>query len=366
MKPYGLFLALAVGCNHPAPFGSSATGVDGPFGGGAPPVRLTYNIGYDIWPSWSPDGSRIFYSAQDSMRPDKDHCVVAMPAAGGTRTPLQCPAPFQNDLTEIFQQPAFDGQRLAYAVSELGSAPEHAPFRFSMWLAPAAPNATARSILQFPYLAPSGSPHDAPMYLQWLRPGVLLYLGAENGCCNKDTLRFGENVVLFDVTAPKGTPRTYVPGTHRASAVAGSRDGTAIFYTFYGDSAVYRQDLASGQVDTAHNFGSGHIVRDPDVAGGRMIAVLDGQPNLRFVPPFDTVQVDYGGHLVLVDLASGAETILPDNGMLYKRPRFSPAGDRIVVEGYPYQVSSIRDANGAIIGADTVTSKWDDLWLLEE
>ncbi|HXI21885.1 MAG TPA: hypothetical protein VNH46_12395, partial [Gemmatimonadales bacterium] len=110
----------------------------------------------------------------------------------------------------------------------------------------------------------------------------------------------------------------------------------------------------------------GHIVRDPDVAGGRMIAVLDGQPNLRFVPAFGTVQVDYGGHLVLVDLATGGETILPDNGMLYKRPRFSPAGDRIVVERYPHQISTFRDANGAIIGADTVTSKWDDLWLLEE
>lgn len=46
-------------------------------------------------------------------------------------------------------------------------------------------------MLDFPYVAPSGHPHDLPRFMQWLKPGVLLYLGSEvGGCCRTDLLQF--------------------------------------------------------------------------------------------------------------------------------------------------------------------------------
>jgi Tol biopolymer transport system component len=140
--------------------------------------------------------------------------------------------------------------------------------------------------------------------------------------------------------------------------VNASPDGSTIYYTFPGDSLVYARNLSSGVVTTVHNFGAGHIVRDPSVVGARLVAVVDGKPGYRFVPAFNMVQVDYGGHLVVVDLATGSESWVPDHGLMYKRPALSPDGTRFVAEGFPYTVTGVP--------LDTVISKWADLYLFEE
>jgi Tol biopolymer transport system component len=149
-----------------------------------------------------------------------------------------------------------------------------------------------------------------------------------------------------------------VPGTTRASAVNASPDGSTIYYTFPGDSIVYARDLAGGAVTVVHNFGTGHIVRDPSVVGARLVAVVDGQPGYLLLPPFNMVQVDYGGRLVVVDLLTGSETWLPDYGLMYKRPVLSPDGSRFVTEGFPFTAIGVPP--------DTVISKWADLYLFEE
>jgi len=358
-----LALVLAAGCGHQDPFSYRQQPLPGPFGGGNP-LRLTFNIGYDIWAAWSADGSEIWYSAQDSFAFEQDHCLVSLPAGGGSGVRRQCPSP-SNNLTELLQQPAPNGTEVAYAISELGAGREHAPFRFSIWLADERAGSIPRLVQPFPYYVPSGKSHDAPIYLQWLRPGVLLYLGAENGCCNKDTLRFGEQVVTLDLTGPAPV-RTLVPNTTRASAVSAARDGLSIYYTFYGDSRVYQQVLATGQVSVLYDFGGGRIVRDPDVAGDRLVAIVDGIPNYRFVPAFGLVQVDYGGRLTIVDLAAANETLYPSLTHLFKRPRLSADGRRVVVEAYPMTITDILDGNGNVIARDTMVGKWDDLWLVEE
>jgi hypothetical protein len=354
---------LILACGHSDPFGTQRPVEDGPFSG-AQPIRLTYNIGADEWPAWTADGTTIYYSTQDSFKldprgvfPETDQCIARIPAGGGSRTDVACPlTPTSNDTTEILEQPAPLGSQLAYAVSELG-VKEHSPYRFSLWMTTTTPFAAAQKLLQFPYAAPSGKSHDAPLNLQWLRPGVLLYLGAENGCCLKDTSRFGEQAVLLDVSV---TPpvKNFIPGTSKASAVSASHDGASIYYTFPGDSMVYARDLATGTVTVVHNFGTGHIVRDPSVAGTRLVAVVDGQPGYRDIPPFDSVQVDHGGLLVIVDLATGTESGLPDYGLMYKRPVFSPDGSRFVAEGFPYVATGIPP--------DPVVSRWADLYLFSE
>jgi hypothetical protein len=220
-------------------------------------------------------------------------------------------------------------------------------------------------VQRFPYDAPSGNSHDLPLFLQWLKPGVLLYLGGQvGGCCARDTLRFGEQAVLLDLNGPSPV-RTFVPGTEHASAVAASSDGNTIYYTFPGDSVVFQQVLASGAVSILHNFGQGHVVRDPTVSGNLLIAVLDGRPKPQNLPPFGLVNVDFGGELIAVDLSTGVESPLFDTSHWFRRPRFAPGGGRFVVEGFPYVVTFIPIGGGQFL-ADTTVSLVNDLWLWEE
>ncbi|MFN8647826.1 MAG: hypothetical protein U0104_13740 [Gemmatimonadales bacterium] len=365
MKPiHLLWPILLAGCGHAEPFVTETPGEGGPWDPG-PPVRLTYNIGQDAWATWSADGATLYYSAQDTFTVDKDRCIVRLPGGGGTRSPLACPAdPGGNDTTEILDQPAVRGGELVYASSTLG-VDEHSPFRIALWRMRDTTFAPATRLFDFPYTAPSGRSHDAPLFLQWLRDGVLLYIGAENGCCRKDTMRFGEQVVLLDVSGP-APARTFVPGTTRASAVQASADGTTICYTIAGDSRVYRQLLATGQVDTLHDFGPGRVARDPQLRGTTLFAIVDGHDGFTDLPPFYAVQVDYGGKLVAVDLGTGTERRQGDTLHLYKRPRLAPGGGALAVEGYPMTINVLRDSTGTIILADTSVSRWADLWLLEE
>ncbi len=355
---------LLLGCAHGEPFGDGVPGSNGPRPGG-PPVRLTYNIGQDGTAAWTADGATIYYSAQDSFSSDKDHCIVRMSAGGGTRSPVACPEPpSANELTEIFDQPAPLGGRLVYSSSTLGVI-EHAPYRHTIWVADDEPFAPPSAVLVFPYFTPSGGSHDAPVHLQWLSPDTLLFVGAENGCCNKDTMRFGVEIVLLDLSGPAPV-RTLVPNTTRASAVQASVDGSAIHYTVAGDSRVYRQVLATGVVDTLHDFGPGRVARDPQLLGTTLYAIVDGHDGFIDLPPFFDVQIDYGGRLVRVDLPGGVETELGDSLHLFKRPRLAPAGGRFVVEAYPMTVNIVRDANGTVVAVDTAVARWADLWLMED
>ena len=357
-----LCLLLAAACAHQDAFSHHEAPVNGPFATSVP-LRLTYNIGADAFAAWSADGQTLYYAVQDSFSNDKDRCIMTLPSSGGIQRRMQCPWIDRNDTTEMLEQPApLDGQ-LAWARNDLG-VDEHAPFRHTLWLAPATPDAPGRILQTFPYVAPSGRPHDAPLYLQWLRPEVLLYLGAQNGCCRKDTLRFGEQVVLLDIS-DSNPVRTFVPGTSAASAVAVGDDGHTIYYTFTGDSRVIRQDLSTGDTTLVHDFGPGHIVRDPQVKGSLLLAIIDGQPVYLDRPPLGFGQVDYGGHLVVVDLGTGSETLLSDSGRFYKRPRLSPDGRSFIAEGFPYTIQTITDSTGAGV-TDTVASKWADLWRFEE
>lgn len=363
MRLSPLPLLLLLGCGHSDPFESgSPKGLNGPFQNTAP-LQLTLNLGSDGAPSWTPDGSGIYWSAQRPAPGDLDRCISLLPATGGTLTPVQCPADF-NDTTSRYDVPTSDGTRLAWSL-DLARNSTFAFHSFSLWTAGTAPRSIPQLIQSFPYDAPSGQSHDLPLFLQWIRPGVLLYLGARTGgCCADDTLRFGEQVVLLDLNQPAPV-RTFVPGTQSASAVAASEDGNSIYYTFPGDSVVFHQVLANGAVSVLHNFGQGHVVRDPTVSGNILVAIIDGRPRVQDLPPFGLVNVDFGGELTAVNLATGAETPLFDTSHWYRRPRFAPGGGRFVVEGFPYVINFIPIGVGQFI-PDTTVSLINDLWVWEE
>jgi hypothetical protein len=355
-------LVLLLGCGHSEPFVA-----DGPAKLNRPfrnttPLQLTLNLGADATPSWTQDGSGIYWSAERPLPGDLDRCISLLPATGGTLTELQCPPNF-NDTTTRYETPAVNGTRLVWTRNQARSGP-FSFHQFSLWSATTTSRSTPQLLQTFPYNAPSGLSHDLPLFLQWLKPGLLLYLGAQSaGCCADDTLRFGEQVVLLDLNGPAPV-RTFVPGTDRASAVAGSDDGNTIYYTFPGDSVVYRQLLASGDVSSLHNFGQGHVVRDPTVSGNLLVAIVDGRPRAQDLPPFGVVNVDFGGDLIAVDLTTGVETPLFDTSHWFRRPRFAPGGGRFVVEGFPYVITYIPIGGNQFI-ADTTVSLINDLWVWE-
>jgi hypothetical protein len=104
-------------------------------------------------------------------------------------------------------------------------------------------------------------------------------------------------------------------------------------------------------------------VRDPDVSGNRLVAVLDGKPTLQKALPFDMGQIDYGSILDLVDPATGIETKSADSHRLYRHPRLAPALSGIAAAGCPF---SVLAQPGLPPCADTTVVRLDDIWILEE
>ena len=334
----GLTLALA-GCGHSAAPAAPESGSSRPFAGGSP-RRLTFNLGDDRAPAWLPDGSGLLYSLQRRDRPDRDRCLGLLPPDGGRLERTLCDAnPAADDSTNVLTEPAptptADG-RLAYLL--LGSETiDIAPGYTAVVLGSLDGTAGARVLRTFPYVAPDTVRHDAASQLRWLDATTIVYLaervGYERPCqgCPIDTLRTGVDVVRLDLSGDV-TSLAVVPGTRFASAVARGESADVIYYTLGGDSRVYRRVLSSGTVSVAHDFGSG-IARDVQVVGARLIAVVGGDVSFAFDSALGfPIQRDRGGPLVLVDLASGAETVLPGNALAFRHPALAPAATRLVAE----------------------------------
>src|SRR5436309_1960365 len=103
-----------------------------------------------------------------------------------------------------------------------------------------------------------------------------------------------------------------VPATLYASSVAPGGTADVIFFTLGGDSRVFRR-VRSGATDSVvHDFGAAGIARDVQVAGTRLVAVVGGTISFAYDSLLGyAVQRDAGGFLYLVDLETGAETVLP-------------------------------------------------------
>jgi len=339
----GLALALA-SCGHSASFVAPGTGSDRPFAGGSP-RRLTFNLGDDRAPAWLPDGSGLVYSFQRLDRPDRDRCLGLLPPEGGRLLRTLCDAnPAADDSTNVLTEPApTAGGRLAYLL--VGSqAIDITPGYTAVVLGTLGSPAAVQVLRTFPYFAPDTLRHDAASQLRWLDTTTVVYLaervGYERPCqrCPVDTLRTGVDVVRLGLSG-NATSLALIPGTRFASSVAAGESADIIYYTLGGDSRVYRRVLSSGTVSVAHDFGSG-IVRDVQVVGARLIAVVGGGVAFAFDSVLGyPIQRDRGGPLVLVDLASGAETVLPGNALAFRHPALAPSGTRLVAEA----VDSVAD-----------------------
>ena len=334
-----VWLAAAVtACEHTATFAPGTYTPNGPFGSG-PALRLTYNPGTDLFPAWLPGGAGILYTAERVDRADRDHCFAVLPSGGGAITRYDCPSTASNDSIDVFDGASLspDG-RIAYVRASSRRIPVRpiAPQVEELVVAPLADPNAVLVLRPLDYTAPSGRLHQGISHIGWLSPTRLVYLGERvtypQACsgCAPDTVRTGIEITTLDFSG--ATPvLAIVPGTDSASSVVVGGTGDTIYFSRNGDSRVYRYTFSSGQTDTIHDFVVG-IARDVGVAAGRLVAVVGGDVTYVADTVLGVSQVDHGGELYFVTLASGIEATIGDPTSRFRRPALSADGTRVVAE----------------------------------
>jgi len=304
------------------------------------PRRLTFNTGDDRTPAWLPDGSGIVYSTERQDRSDHDRCLAVLPAEGGTIRASYCQLnPIHDDSTDLMEAPAVNsagGLFFHRVVSWVGQQKLGAS---ALMLGTADQPIQAALLRPLPYTAPNGRLHSSVRLPQWIGEDSLVYLAEqlfyEGSTFYPDTFTTGLDIVLVDFSG--GAPRfEVVPETDYASGLDVGDDAASLYYTLGGDSRVYRRDLPGGTVTTIYDFGSGNIVRDAQVRGRTLVAILGRSVLYRFEDAHGYVQRDEGGDLVVVDLNTSQTTRFSTDTVLFRHPVISPDGALVVVETQPY------------------------------
>jgi hypothetical protein len=332
-------VVLALACNHSSAFDPVPPAGAPPFTQ-LSPRRLTFNHGDDRTPSWLPDGSGIIYSSEREDRTDHDRCLAVLPAEGGTVQSRYCRVdPVHEDSTDLMEAPAVGpGGRIFFhqVVSRIG---QQKLGSSGMMLGSAHDPLGATLLRPLPYTAPNGRFHSSIRLPQWVSGDSLVYLGEllfyEGSTFLPDTFYTGVDIVLLDLA---GAEPVYhiIPGTDYASSVALSDQPGVLYYTLGGDTRVFRRTLATGNVDVVHDFGAGNIVRDVQVRGTRLVAIVGESVLYRNEDAHGFVQRDEGGDLAFVDLGTGGTTIFATDSVLFRHPTISPDGNRAVVEVQPF------------------------------
>lgn len=332
-----LYLGLLLGgCHHEAPFAVGDYGSDQPFAPGSP-RRITFNPGNDRAPAWLPDESGLLYSVQGVA--GNDRCLALLPPNGGRVEREICdPRSLLSDSTFIFTEPAAasDG-RLAFV--DVFSGPRDKASRARLVLGPLSDPSSPATLVAFPFTGPDTVRQDEASQLRWLSPGTLAYLAMHVGydsARSRDTVRTGAEIVRLDLGG--AVPNAViVPGTRDASSLAAAGSPDAIYFTLGGDTRVFRRQLSSGAVTVVVDFGAAGIVRDIQVVGDRLVAVVGGAVSFGYDSLLSfNVQRDGGGPLHMVDLATSHDSVLPDSGgggpLMFRRPALSPSGRRLAAE----------------------------------
>ncbi len=336
------FAAALAACEHSAPFSAGDHAPHAPFNAPPPPrARLTLNPGTDLAPAWLPGDGGILYTAERLDRVDHDRCFAVLPPAGGTISRYACRTSAADDSIDVFDDAALavDG-RIAYVRVRSHRLPGQpiTPDVQALVVATLADPNDVRVLRPLAYTAPSGRIHQGISHLGWLTPSRLVYLGERvtypQACsgCPPDTVRTGIEVVTLDFAG--ATPvLAAVSTTDSASSVAvGGATGDTIYFTRNGDSRVYRYAFSSGRTDTVYDFGVAGIARDVGFANGRLVAVVGGDVTYVVDSVLGAAQVDHGGELHFVTLATGAETVIGNATSRFRRPAFAPGGTRVAAE----------------------------------
>ncbi|MEO8030105.1 MAG: hypothetical protein ABI765_04610 [Gemmatimonadota bacterium] len=341
-------LLAAAACQHSGPFQTTAQDPTGPRSNELP--RQVTLSGYpDLTPARSGSGADWLYTYTEPGRPGIiNFCIAGMPLDGGGRTRTYCDVALGRfGLTTTITWPAEspDG-RLAYIRSR--GVPNSGPsYSTALILGSFAPRDSGRILRSFPYRSPQGLVRSAT-HIGWLNHHTLLFVATDiihPGFASQDTAEGGLQIERLDVDQPSGTPDV-MPGTAFASSVEPMADGSGFFFTLLGDPRVYRRKLAGGTTDPVYDFGGPLPARDVRFADSVLYAVVGGiiQTITDTTDTTETIQWDFGGTLMRVDLRSGLADSLVVPGLLVRHPALSGDHHRLLVE---------------------TVSQTKDLWLVE-
>jgi len=325
-----LGLLLLAGCSQSEPFSNPDVGRDGPASPAAP-VRLTYNVGPDLTPNIDPQGTRVLY-AFTATGFNGDQCLATLPVGGGTRTEY-CPhSAAARDSIERAEEPAWvDGATLAYVrgVKGVGADRDH---DLQLGTAPLADPSLFSPRLAFPFMAASGVIEELPTRLVPLGDGRLAYtgevtlsLGCGQGCVIRDSV--GREVAIVNLAGTDAP--TIVPGTDYVTGLSSGPAAGDLVYTLVADGAVYLR-TADGTVSVLHRFAE--IAREVQYRSGRLAAVVGGDVTNLISDTGEPLQIDKGGRVEILDLASGTTLRPGPDDLLVRRLSLAPDGHSVVVQ----------------------------------
>ena len=296
----------------------------------------------------------MFYTFARPDQADGDRCSAELPAAGGSRILTFCThAAFSKDSADAIELPVASDTRLVY-LSSVGDVGGLTPNRRALLISPLSNLTRADTIGRLPFMSSSGQAMGYLGSLAWLNDHELIYAGFRVDYVQpapfsqvRDTLLTGVEIGRIDVSGAQPVFTT-VPQTDLASSVSATPDGKTIYYTKNGESVVYRQNLTTGAVQVAHDFGATGIARDVQVFENDLIAIVGDSISYTNDPTFGFITRDFGGKLIEVDLTSGVETDLTFPAMEHRRPALSPDGSHLALEARPLQ------------------NRKTDIWVLEQ
>jgi hypothetical protein len=313
-------MATAVaGCEHTAPFSGTDYHATTPLEPGNP-ARLTYNLGVDTRASWLPDGSAFLFTEQQVGLPDRDQCLAAIPASGGSITRLICtdtdPA---GDSTNVFLAPAVSADlRMAYVrTSTIANFGRTTPDHGALVLATYALPLPGKQILPLPYFSPGGQSVTFASDLHWTDRATLYFLAdrfqftcLNLSCTIGDTSIVGLEIDRVITTDPPSI--TLVTGTVGASALATAGSDT-LYYALSGSGDLHRVILSTSTDSVIFTFSG--AVTGLSVASGRLAAAV-------------------AGTLHLFVLATAADTVLAAPGLadLMDHPALDPTGHTLIAD----------------------------------
>ncbi|HEU5050998.1 MAG TPA: hypothetical protein VFU00_11770 [Gemmatimonadales bacterium] len=364
-----VLLALLGGCSHGEPFTAPDGSVDGPLVPGIP-SRLTYSDAGATGPIWTPDGGSIVYSYVrygGGFLVDDERCLGVLPAGGGTIGREICSrSVFATQSADAFDLPALsETGRLAFHHRGQPAVPTTAGD--AILAATLDDPSTYTVVRSFPFQGDAF--YIRPASLRWLGDSRLAFVGMAQEqipppCpeCPPLLVEYAHQVLVADPAVP--AVATAVPGTLYATSVSGGESADVIYFTLATDSRVFRLELGSGAVTTAHDFGPGVIARDVHFAAGRVVAVIEGRVLLHAGETRTVQGLDFGGRLHVAVPGTGAVAPVPAPPLMwFARPALSPDGSSVVAEGVPLRVDTLI-AGGNIVAIDTTPIGTPSVWRL--
>jgi len=340
-----LLALLAAACGHTDAFTTPESHSSGPFANGAP-VRLTFAATADLEPAWLPGGAAIAYSYQRADRREGDRCIGLMPASGGAIARQVCGgSAFESDSITTFSMPTVSALgEIAYLRSSRPAATGQSG-ETSLVVAMVESPSPATVVRSVPFQG-SEQFYAAIGRPAWIAAGELAFPGIVesvvlpcpgNPQCAPVLIAYSRHLLRLSTSAPGAV--SVIPGTDFATSVTGGEAGGVIHYTVANDTRIFRQDLATGAVRPVHDFGPAGIPRELSFANGRIAAIVGGSVTV-LLDSIGPLQTSGPGHLIVVDLATGAEEVPDASAMVqYQQPALSPTGEGLAAVRFDVTVS---------------------------